>query len=59
MSEVKKIGGEYSYPDSARKGYHNGRNNYLLLDGGVEFWTFHETFYPEELWLLKYGSTDL
>lgn len=51
--------GEYSYPDSARKGYHNGRNNYLLLDGGVEFWTFHETFYPEDLWLLKYGSTDL
>ena len=52
--------GEFAYPAAAKKGYHNnGMNNYLLLDGGVEFYTFHNTIYPEDLWLLKYGNTDL
>lgn len=51
--------GEYAYPVAAKKGYHQGKNNYLLLDGGVEFWTFRDTVYPEDLWFLKYGSTDL
>ena len=51
--------GEFAYPVPAKKGYHGGKNNYLLLDGGVEFWTFHDTEYPMDLWILKYGTTDL
>ena len=51
---------EYSYPEAAKKGYHgNGKNNYLLLDGGVEFYTYRDTNYPENLWFLKFGKTDL
>lgn len=52
--------GKYFYPEAARKGYHSeGNNNYLLLDGGVEFYTYGRTLYPENLWLLKYGKSDL
>ncbi|MBO5762013.1 MAG: hypothetical protein J6S53_10790, partial [Lentisphaeria bacterium] len=52
--------GKYLYPDAAQKGYHgNGMNNYLLLDGGVEFYSYKETLFPMNFWLLKYGKTDL
>ena len=52
--------GKYLYPDAAQKGYHgNGMNNYLLLDGGVEFYSYRETRFPMNFWLLKYGKTDL
>jgi prepilin-type processing-associated H-X9-DG protein len=51
--------GAFEYPQAAQKGYHQGRNNYLLLDGGVEFYTYRDTNYPEDLWLLKHGTTDL
>ena len=52
--------GKYMYPAAAQKGYHSeGNNNYLLLDGGVEFYNYRQTLYPENLWLLKYGKSDL
>lgn len=50
---------EFSYPNAAKKGYHNWQNNYLLLDGGVELYSYHFTTSPEDLWLLKFGRTDL
>jgi hypothetical protein len=50
---------EFTYPEAAKKGYHAGSNNYLLLDGGVEFYTYNFTLIPEDLWLLKYGTSDL
>lgn len=38
--------GEYEYPLPAQTGYHDGRNNYLMLDGAVEFDTYENTVNP-------------
>lgn len=38
--------GEYMYPEAAQKGYHGDKNNYLMLDGAVEFDTYENTVNP-------------
>ena len=38
--------GEYAYPEAAQSGYHAGKNNFLMLDGGVEFDTYENTVNP-------------
>ena len=38
--------GEYEYPEQAQAGYHGGKNNYLMLDGAVEFDKYENTVNP-------------
>ena len=38
--------GEYEYPAEAQAGYHGGKNNYLMLDGAVEFDRYENTVNP-------------
>lgn len=57
MSEAKKIGvAVIACGARSRSVVYN-----LLRDSqrGVEILDVPGTFYPEDLWLLKYGSTDL
>ena len=38
--------GEYMYPEAAQKGYHGEKNNFLMLDGAVEFEKYEDTVNP-------------
>ena len=38
--------GEYEYPEEARNGYHGDNNNFLMLDGAVEFERYKNTVNP-------------
>ena len=56
--------GEYEYTipngtvknDPGKAGYHGGRNNYLMLDGAVEFETYEYTVDPFfNKWIIRFG----
>jgi prepilin-type processing-associated H-X9-DG protein len=49
---------EYTVPggteknDPGKKGFHQGRNNWLFVDGHIESLTFEETVKPHNMWTL-------
>lgn len=47
--------GEYGYPEEARKGYHGDKNNFLMLDGAVEFDRYENTVNPNfNKWVIRF-----
>jgi prepilin-type processing-associated H-X9-DG protein len=47
--------GDFLYPIEAQKGYHDNKNNYLMLDGGVEYKTYQHTVNPFfNKWIVRF-----
>ena len=47
--------GEYGYPEEAQKGYHGNKNNFLMLDGAVEFDSYENTVNPNfNKWVIRF-----